>query len=44
MEPIGKHYASVLAEQSADLAHGIDLNSWYRIGTLEPHTYERADC
>ena len=26
------------------LTHGIDLDSWYRIGTTESHTYERAEC
>ena len=24
--------------------HGIDLNSWYSIGTPESHTYEGAEC
>ena len=24
--------------------HGIDLDSWYRIGTAEWHTYKRAEC
>ena len=24
--------------------HGIDWDSWYRIGTPESHTYERAEC
>ena len=24
--------------------HGIDLNSWYNIGTPESHTYQRAEC
>ena len=27
-----------------DNTHGIDLDSWYRIGTTESHTYERAEC
>ena len=27
-----------------DNTHGIDLNSWYSIGTSESHTYERAEC
>ena len=26
-----------------DNIHGIDLNSWYGIGTSESHTYERAE-
>ena len=25
-------------------AQGIDLDSWYSIGNLESHTYERAEC
>ena len=24
--------------------HGIDKDSWYRIGTPESHAYERAEC
>ena len=27
-----------------DNTHGIDLNSWYSIGTPESHTCERAEC
>ena len=27
-----------------DNTHGIDLDSWYRIGTTESRTYERAEC
>ena len=27
-----------------DNTHGIDLSSWYSIGTPESHTYERAEC
>ena len=27
-----------------DNTHGIDLDSWYRIGTPESHTYKRAEC
>ena len=27
-----------------DNTHGIDLDSWYRIGALETHTYKRAAC
>ena len=27
-----------------DNTHGIDLNSWYSIGTPESHMYERAEC
>ena len=27
-----------------DNTRGIDLGSWYRIGTPESHTYERAEC
>ena len=27
-----------------DNTHGIDLDSWYRIGTPESHTYMRAEC
>ena len=27
-----------------DNTHGIDLDSWYKIGTPESHTYERAEC
>ena len=27
-----------------DNTHGIDLNSWYSIGTSESHTNERAEC
>ena len=27
-----------------DNTNGIDLDSWYRIGTPESHTYERAEC
>ena len=27
-----------------DNTHGIDINSWYSIGTPESHTYERAEC
>ena len=26
------------------MTHCIDLDSWYRIGTPESHTYERAEC
>ena len=26
------------------MIHVIYLNSWYRIGTIESHTYERAEC
>ena len=24
--------------------NGIDLNSWYKIGTPESHTYKKAEC
>ena len=24
--------------------HGIDLDSWYSIGTYKSHTYKRAKC
>ena len=35
----------VLAKtHGVDNTHGIDLNSWYSIGTSELHTYERAKC
>ena len=27
-----------------DNTNGIDLDSWYRIGTPESHTYKRAEC
>ena len=27
-----------------DNTHGIDLNSWYSIGTPESQTYKRAEC
>ena len=27
-----------------DNTHGIDLNSWYSIGTTKSHTYKRAQC
>ena len=27
-----------------DDTHGIDLDRWYSIGTLELHMYERAKC
>ena len=27
-----------------DNTHGIDLDSWYRIGTPESHKYKRAEC
>ena len=27
-----------------DNTHGIDLDSWYRIGIPESHTHERAEC
>ena len=27
-----------------DSTHGIDLDTWYSIGTPESHTYERAQC
>ena len=27
-----------------DNANGIDLNSWYSIGTPESNTYDRAEC
>ena len=27
-----------------DNTHGIDLDTWYSIGTTESHTYERAEC
>ena len=26
------------------MTHCIDIDSWYRIGTPEPHSYERAEC
>ena len=27
-----------------DNTHGIELNSWYSIGTPESYTYKRAEC
>ena len=27
-----------------DNTHGVDLNSWYSIGTPESNMYERAEC
>ena len=30
--------------QGIDRTNGIDLNSWYRIGTPESHRYKRAEC
>ena len=27
-----------------DNTHDIELDSWYRIGTPDSHTYERAEC
>ena len=27
-----------------DKAHGVDLDSWYRINTPESHTYKKAEC
>ena len=30
--------------QGIDNNNGFDLNSWYRIGTPESHTYKRAKC
>ena len=35
-------YGGNLAGGNLTGDHGIDLDSWYRIGTLESHTYKRG--
>ena len=45
MDPWYRHGLMVFAKtHGIDNTHGIDLNSWYNIGTPKSHTYERVEC